>query len=55
MGNSARNQGRLNHYEVVLNNPNVNGKVKGKFQAHEDFVHSIGEGLLLKFAMTQLG
>lgn len=53
--NSGRNPGSLPNFKVVLANPNVNGKVKGHFQAHEDFLHTVGEGLLLKFCLDQLG
>ncbi len=52
--NSARSVGSLPYYKVQLERTNVNGQVKGRFQAHEDFVHTVGTSLLLRLAMDKM-
>ena len=51
---AGRDRGTLQNFKSLLNRTNVNGLVKGKFQAHEDFIHTVGEGLLLQFCMGKL-
>ena len=55
MPTSARDEGSLPYYKVQLERTNVNGLVKGKFQAHEDFNRTVGSGLLLRLAMDKMG
>ena len=53
--NSTRDPGSLPYYKVQLERTNVNGEVKGKYQAHDDFIKTVGAGLLLRLAMHKLG
>ena len=53
-GQDYRMEGTLPSFKSLLNRGNVNGKVKGRFQAHEDFIHTVGDGLLLQFCMDKL-
>ena len=32
---------------------NVNGKVKGKYHVHDDFIETVGDGLLVAFFMEK--
>jgi len=43
--NASRDVGSLDNYKVLIHRSNVNGKVKGKFEAHEDFVNTVGTEL----------
>ena len=43
--NLSRDVGSLDNYKVLIHRSNVNGKVKGKFEAHEDFVNTVGTEL----------
>lgn len=51
---SSREAGSMPYYKVGLGRTNVNGKVKGKYQAHDDFVRTVGTGLLLTLALKVL-
>ena len=43
------------YYRVELQRTDVDGQIKGKFQAHEDFTITVGSGLLLKLCMDKMG
>lgn len=38
-------------YKIILHRSNVNGKVKSKFAAYEDFVTTVGKGLFREFTL----
>ncbi|XP_062604516.1 uncharacterized protein LOC134266312 [Saccostrea cucullata] len=50
---SMRQQGSLAFYKCQLKRSNVNGQVKGAFQPHSDFVHTVGEALLVRMCMEK--
>ena len=45
----------LPFFRLELDRTNVNGEVKGKYQAHNDFMHTVGSSLLLKLSMDKMG
>ena len=51
---STRDDCSLPYFKNKLNRKNVNGKVKGKYQAHNDFVHTVGSSLMLRLAMDKM-
>lgn len=38
-------------YKIILHRSNVNGKVKSRFAAHEDFLTTVGKGLFREFIL----
>ena len=54
-GDTVRAEGSLPFYKNHIWRENVNGKVKGRFQAHFDFIVTVTEALILELAMTLLG
>ena len=42
------------HFKNRLNQKNVNGKVKEKYQSHNDFVHTVGSSLMLQLAIDKM-
>ena len=53
--NTTRQNGSLAKYKVLLERKNVNGNVKSAFEAHQDFILTVTESLILEFARTKLG
>ena len=51
----GREIGSLANYKIMLKRTNVNGQVKGRYQSHEDFVQTVGTGLILGLALDKLG
>ena len=51
---SIRDKCSLPHIRLELERSNVDGKVKGKYQAHNDFIHTVGSGFLMKLSMDKL-
>ena len=51
---SSRDECSLPFFKTKLNRKNVNGKVKGKYQSHNDFVHTVGSSLMLRLAMDKM-
>ncbi|XP_048249938.1 uncharacterized protein LOC124128741 isoform X2 [Haliotis rufescens] len=47
-------KGTLCHLKMVIQRTNVNGKVKVRFKAHEQFVDVVGTSYLLNLAMEKL-
>ncbi|XP_052089389.1 uncharacterized protein LOC127726061 isoform X1 [Mytilus californianus] len=52
LGNS-RDQGTLANLKILIQRSNVNGKVKSRFKAHEDFVLTVGHSYFLEYAMKK--
>ncbi|XP_013409173.1 uncharacterized protein LOC106172813 [Lingula anatina] len=48
---SGRDKGTLCHLKILIERNNVNGKVKGRFEAHEDFIFTSGCAYFLSFIM----
>ncbi|XP_063438320.1 uncharacterized protein LOC134719246 [Mytilus trossulus] len=52
LGNS-RDQGTLANLKILIQRSNVNGKVKSRFKAHEDFVLTVGHSYFLDYVMKK--
>lgn len=50
---TSRQEGSLAFFKCQLRRTNVNGQVKGGFQAHSDFIHTVGEALLIQLCMKK--
>ncbi|XP_061190846.1 uncharacterized protein LOC133198962 [Saccostrea echinata] len=50
---SGRDKGTLYSLKLVIERSNVNGKVKGRFEAHEDFVLTVGCAYFLSYVMNK--
>ncbi|XP_062567378.1 uncharacterized protein LOC134229640 isoform X2 [Saccostrea cucullata] len=50
---TSRQEGSLAFFKCQLRRTNVNGQVKGGFQAHSDFLHTVGEALLIQLCMKK--
>ncbi|XP_033748132.1 uncharacterized protein LOC117333109 [Pecten maximus] len=48
---SGRERGTLCHMKILIERSNVNGKVKTRFEAHEDFVLTVGCAYFLSFIL----
>uniref|UniRef100_A0A8W8I4B1 DUF6589 domain-containing protein n=1 Tax=Magallana gigas TaxID=29159 RepID=A0A8W8I4B1_MAGGI len=52
---SGRDKGTLYNLKLIIERSNVNGNVKSRFEAHEDFVLTVGNAYLLSFIMNKFG
>lgn len=52
---NSREVGTLAWYKVLIHRDNVNGKVKSRFAAHEDFVSTVGKALFRECALDHFG
>ena len=52
--NSTKDIGGMPCYQEELQWTDVDGQIKGKFQAHENFASTVGSGLLLKLCMDKI-
>lgn len=51
----GREQGTLANLKVVRQRSNVNGQVKVRFKAHEDFIMTVGKSYLVQLGMEHFG
>ncbi|XP_069107278.1 uncharacterized protein [Argopecten irradians] len=52
---SGRDKGTLFNLKLNIERSNVNGNVKSRFEAHEDFVLTVGNAYFLSFVMHKFG
>ncbi|XP_062576937.1 uncharacterized protein LOC134238840 [Saccostrea cucullata] len=52
---SGREKGTLYHIKVLIERSNVNGKVKSRFEAHEDFILTVGCAYFLSYILHFFG
>lgn len=48
---SGREKGTMSHLKILIQRSNVNGNVKSRFEAHEDFVLTVGCAYLLSYIL----
>ena len=52
---SGRNVGTLAYIKSLIQRANVNGNVKSRFKAHEDFTILVGRAILCHFFLEHFG
>lgn len=52
---SGRDKGTIYHMKVLVQRSNVNGKVKSRFEAHEDFILTAGCAYFLSYILQVFG
>lgn len=52
---SGRDKGTIYHMKVLVQRSNVNGKVKSRFEAHEDFILTAGCAYFLSYILQFFG